>query len=169
VRNLKTLPTLCILLIGLAANSAFAQRIAVVDIQLAILNSTYGQAQLNTLNNDSAFADLIASVRSLQADIDGLDSEARTQASNWSNERFQQYTRTRQFKVADLQLATQKIQAERERVVGEIIDAMNDRALEALEAIINEEQITLLLRESAVYHAADAHNVTRALAERLSQ
>lgn len=158
----------CVTLVTLVASSAQAQKIAVVDIQLAILNSTFGQAQLNLLNNDPAFAEMVASVRSLQADIDGLDNEARSQASNWNNERFQQYTRTRQFKVADLQLVTQKIQSERERVIGEIIEVMNDRALAALEAIISEQQITLLLRESAVYHADNIHNVTGLLVEKLA-
>lgn len=151
-----------------ASSMVRAQEIAVVDIQLAILNSSYGQQQLNALSNDPAYGELVATAQSLEADIASLDSQAQAEASNWTNERFQQYTRQRQFKVADLQLTTQKIQSERERVINQVIEAMNDQAITALEEIIEEENISLLLRESAVYSADATHNVTALLVEKLS-
>ena len=152
-----------------ASSAAFAQKIAVVDIQAGILNSTYGQQQLEALASDPAFSELVAVARSLQADVASLDSQARAEASGWDDERFAQYTRTRQFKDADLQLNTQKINSERERVINEVIASMNEPALAALEQIIEEEQIGLLLRETAVYDADASHNITELLAEKLSQ
>ncbi|GEM_PF-2022103 len=153
----------------LASAAVSAQNIAVVDIQSAILNSSYGQQELERLAADPEFSELVAVARSLQADMDSLDGEARAEASGWDDARFAQYTRTRQFKDADLQLTTQKIQSERERVIGEIINSMNAPALEALEQIIEEESISLLLRETAVYDADDSHNLTSLLSEKLSQ
>lgn len=152
-----------------ASSAAFAQKIAVVDIQAGILNSAYGQAELERLASDPEFSELVAVARSLQADVASLDSQARAEASGWDDERFAQYTRARQFKDADLQLTTQKIQSERERVIGEVIAAMNEPALAALEEIIEEEGIGLLLRETAVYDADESHNITTLLAEKLSQ
>ncbi len=153
----------------LASSATLAQKIAVVDIQAGILNSAYGQQQLESLAADPEFSELVAVARSLQSDIASLDSQARAESSGWNDERFAQYTRTRQFKDADLQLTTQKIQSERERVIGEIITAMNDAALAALEEIIEEEGISLLLRETAVYDADESHNITALLAAKLSQ
>ena len=153
----------------LVSTPALAQKIAVVDIQAGILNSAYGQQELERLASDPEFSELVAVARSLQADVASLDSQARAEASGWDDARFAQYTRTRQFKDADLQLTTQKIQSERERVIGEVIAAMNDLALQALEQIIEEEAIGLLLRETAVYDADESHNVTGLLAEKLSQ
>ena len=46
---------------------------------------------------------------------------------------------------------------------------MNAAALQALEEIIVEENISLLLRETAVYDADDSHNLTALLSEKLSQ
>ena len=60
-----------------ASSAAFAQKIAVVDIQAGILNSTYGQQQLEALASDPAFSELVAVARSLQADVASLDSQAR--------------------------------------------------------------------------------------------
>ena len=71
--------------------------------------------------------------------------------------------------MADLNLSSNKINSERERVVSEIINSMNTQALEALEQLIEEQNISLLLQETAVYHAAETHNLTAALAEKLSQ
>jgi Skp family chaperone for outer membrane proteins len=152
-----------------ASSQTLAQKIAVVDIQAGILNSAYGQAQLEALASNPEFAELVAVARSLQADVASLDSQARAEASGWDEDRFAQYTRARQFKDADLQLTTQKIQSERERVISEVLAAMNDAALQALEQIIEEEEIGLLLRETAVYDADESHNLTGLLAEKLSQ
>lgn len=148
---------------------ASAQNVAVVDIQSAILGSAFGRQELDNLQNDPGFAELVAVARSLQADIDSLDSQARAEASGWDDVRFAQYTRAREFKVADLSLSSNKINSEQERVVGEIISSMNAQALEALEELIQEQNISLLLQETAVYHAEDTHNLTAALAEKLSQ
>jgi|TARA_B110000483_G_scaffold145435_1_gene173614 Skp family chaperone for outer membrane proteins len=153
----------------LTSSAVSAQNIAVVDIQSAILNSAYGQQELERLAADPTYSELVATQRSLQADVDSLDGEARAEASGWDDARFAQYTRTRQFKDADLQLTTQKIQSERERVMGEIINSMNAAALQALEEIIVEEDISLLLRETAVYDADDSHNLTSLLSEKISQ
>jgi len=45
---------------------------------------------------------------------------------------------------------------------------MNQRALIALQALVDEMEITLLLQESAVYHATEEHNVTSQLAAKLN-
>ncbi len=164
----QTIAFMAGLLIMAASSTVRAQEIAVVDIQLAILNSTYGQQQLNALSNDPSYADLISTAQSIEADVASLDSQAQAEASNWTNERFQQYTRQREFKVADLQLTSQKIQSERERVINAVIEAMNDQAIGALEEIIEEQNISLLLRESSVYSADADHNVTALLVEKLS-
>lgn len=165
-------PTLLAMLTAIAiflSVPASAQNVAVVDIQSAILGSEYGQQELERLAADPGFAELVAVARSLQADIDSLDSQARAEASGWDADRFDQYTRSREFKVADLNLSSNKINSERERVVSEIINSMNTQALEALEQLIEEQNISLLLQETAVYHAAETHNLTAALAEKLSQ
>ncbi|MEQ9021332.1 MAG: hypothetical protein RLN82_01060, partial [Pseudomonadales bacterium] len=68
----------------------------------------------------------------------------------------------------DLQVNNQRIQSEREAVVRRINQAMNQRALTALQELIEEEGVTLLLQESAVYHATEEHNITSQLAAKLN-
>ncbi len=168
----KSIATLLLALMTLGATSAFAQtapRVAVVDVQRAILGSSYGQAQLEALEADPEYAELQASILSLQTDIETLDKEAEQNAASWTEARFATYNKNRQFKVADLQLAQQKIQSEQERVIAEINAAMSEQAQAALQQLITDEGVTLLLRETAVYYATPEHDLTGKLAAKLSQ
>ena len=146
-----------------------AQNIAVVNIQAAILESSHGKAELAKLEEDADYAALVTEAQTLIADVQALDKDAQSNGSNWSQDQLNDYNKQRQFLTADIQLNQQKIQAEREQVVRQINAAMNQPALEALQALVEEEGISLLLKENSVYHATDAHNVTSKLAAKLSK
>lgn len=146
-----------------------AQNIAVVNIQAAILESGFGKAELAKLEENSAYAALVTEAQTLIADVQALDKDAQSNSSKWTQEQLADYNKQRQFLTADLKLNQQKIQAEREQVVRQINAAMNQPALEALQTLVDEEGISLLLKENSVYHAADTHNVTSKLAAKLSK
>lgn len=147
---------------------ANAQKIAVVNIQAAILESEYGQSELQKLENRPDYAALVVESQSLIADVQALDNEAQANSSNWSRERLAEYNRQRQFIAEDLQVNNQRIQSEREAAVRQINQTMNQRALTALQELIDEEEVTLLLQESAVYHATEEHNLTPELSVKLN-
>lgn len=152
------------------ASVASAQvNIAVVDVQAAILGSSYGQSELSKLNNNAEYSELVTTVRAIEAEIQSLDRNAESNAGSWTADDLADYNKQRQYKIADLQLASQKIQAEREQVIGQIYAAMNERALTALQELIEEEGVTLLLKETAVYQATSVHNLTAKLAAKLGQ
>jgi outer membrane protein len=147
---------------------ASAQKIAVVNIQAAILESDYAQTRLTELENKPEYAELVSESQSLVADVQALDNDAQANGNSWSQEQLTEYNRQRQFLTEDLQLNNQRIQSERETVVRRINQAMNQRALTALQELVEEEGVTLLLQESAVYHATDEHNITQKLAAKLN-
>lgn len=149
--------------------ASYAENIAVVNIQAAILESSFGKAELAKLEENSDYAALVTEAQTLIADVQALDKDAQANNSKWTQEQLADYNKQRQFLTADLKLNQQKIQAEREQVVRQINAAMNQPALEALQTLVDEEGISLLLKENAVYHATDAHNVTSKLAAKLSK
>ena len=149
--------------------AAKAEKIAVVNIQAAILESSLAQQELQRLEQDETYSALVIEAQTLLADVQALDKDAQTNSSGWDQDQLAEYNKQRQFLTADLQLNNQKIQAEREAVVRQINATMNQPALVALQELVDEEGITLLLQESAVYHATDEHNVTAKLAAKLSQ
>ena len=146
-----------------------AQNIAVVNIQVAILESGYGKAELAKLEKNADYAALVTEAQTLVADVQALDKDAQTNSSKWSQEQLADYNKQRQFLTADLKLNQQKIKAEQDQVVGQINATMEKPALEALKTLVDEEGISLLLKSNSVYHAADAHDVTSKLAAKLSE
>lgn len=155
--------------VSVPAALAQEQKVGVVDVQRAILGSAYGQEQLAALDSDPEYAELLASLTSLQAEIQALDKDAQTNAASWTEARYATYQRQRQFRVADIELAQQKVQAEQERVINEINVAMTEQAQTALQELIEDEGVTVLLRASAVYTFTPEHDLTGKLAAKLSQ
>jgi len=120
--------------------ASYAENIAVVNIQAAIL-------ELAKLEENSDYAALVTEAQTLIADVQALDKDAQANNSKWTQEQLADYNKQRQFLTADLKLNQQKIQAEREQVVRQINAAMNQPALEALQTLVDEEGISLLLKE----------------------
>ena len=158
---------------ALFSSAVAAQNIAVFNIQAGILQSTPGQAALAALEEDATFKALVTEAQTLLADIQALEKDAQANSQKWQQDKdaakIGEYQRQRQFLAADLELNNKKIQAERERVVRQLINRMRPAAAEALQEIIKDEKISLLLDHNAVHHAADAHNITVKLAARLSK
>ncbi len=157
------------LALSVVSGAVWAEKIAVVNIQAAILESTYGQAELAKLEQDVGYSALVNEAQTLVADVQALDKEAQSNRGEWSADEVAEYQKQRQFLTADLQLNQQKIQTERERVVRQINATMNQAALAALQELVQEDGISLLLQENAVYHATDDHNVTAKLVAKLSE
>ena len=146
-----------------------AQNIAVVNIQAAILESSFAQAELAKLEKGSSYAGLVSEAQILVADIQALDKDAEANGSKWSQEQLAEYNKARQFLTADYELNNKKIQAERERVVRQINAAMTQPAREALMQLVEDEKITVLLKQEAIYLASPEHDITAKLAEKLSK
>ena len=154
---------------ALFAQDAPAQKVAVVNIQAAMLSSEYGQAEMAKLEESEAYSVLITEFEGLRADLQALDSEAAANSSKWDAERIAEYNKQRQFLQADLELNGRKIQADQQAAVQSIYAAMNQPAQEALQELITEESITLLVKAEAVYHATIAHDLTQKLALKLGK
>ena len=164
----KTIGALVSISVLACSGGLLAQdKIAVVNIQGAILASAYGQAEMTKLEASTAYAALITEFEGLRADLQALDTDAQANSESWDAERIAEYNKQRQFLQADLELNGRKIQADQQAAVQNINAAMNQRAQIALQELIQEESITLLLKEDSVYHATQVHDITQKLALKL--
>ena len=155
--------------LSIAQGADGAQKVAVVNLQAAMLSSEYGKSEMAKLEESSDYSELITEFEGLRADLQALDSEASSNSSKWDAERIAEYQKQRQFLQADLELNGRKIQTDQQAVVQSIYTAMNQPALEALQELIQEESITLLLKADSVYHATVEHDLTQKLALKLGQ
>lgn len=154
----------------LAASTASfaAEKIAVVDIQRAIFGSELAQQRAQAAESGADFVALRAKYESAVADLQAMAKEAEANRMTWSQEQAASYQKKAEYTKADADLAMRKLQAESQALQQSIFEELRPKASEALEEIVKEEGITLLLKAESVMVAGPEHNITAKVAERLN-
>lgn len=171
MRNLKAL---CLILVaamaaGLSTASVAEDKIAVVDIAQAIFSSNAAQDRIKQAQTNADFVALKAKFESSVADIQSLAKDAESKRLTWSQEQAQSHQKKMEYIKADIDLARQKIQGEQKQLEQQIMQELGPKAQEALQEVVKEEGITILLRADAVLVAGQESNVTAKVADRLNK
>lgn len=153
----------------LTANAVAAEKIAVVDTAMAIFGSATAQGKLKEAEQSPDFLGLKAKYESSTADLQAMAKEAETKRLTWSKEDAAEHQKKMGYAKADADLTVQKIKAEQQQLQQRIIQELGPLAQSALQEIVKEEQITVLLRSESVLIAAPEINITAKVAERIDQ
>jgi len=145
------------------------QKIAVVNIQVALLQSSYGKAEIEKLESSSNWKQLTTEFEGLRADLQALEADAQANGAGWDEEKKAEFTKQRQFLQADFELNDKKRRADQQAVVQAINATVGRQAQAALRELIEEESITLLLNQEAVLHATPVHDLTEKLAAKIKK
>lgn len=168
MRKLK--PVLFFVLAGLMSGSALAEtKVAVVDLGAAIFGAEVAQKRQNELQAQSDYAALQAKYDSTAADINALQKEAESKRLTWSQDEAEEFQKRMEYLRADIELTARKLEGEVRNLQNRIIKELQPKAQEALEELVKQENITLLLRSEAVLLAEPQINLTGKLTERLNQ
>ena len=150
-------------------NAAFAEgKIAVFDLQAAILNTDTAQKQIKEFEAKAAFADLKAQFESIRAELQALDKNAQTNSVTWSEEQKVEHRKNVEYKRADLELVTKKLQQESQIVVNQILQANAQKAQAIIQDLVKSEGIGLILNSQAVQYADSSYNITAKITDRLN-
>ena len=171
MRNLKAL---CLVLVAaMAASLSMASvaedKIAVVDIAQAIFSSNAAQSIIKQAETSADFVGLKAKYEGSVADLQSLAKEAESKRLTWSQEQAQSHQKKMEYVKADAQLAAKKIQAEQKELQQFIMQELGPRAQEALQEVVTEEGVTILLRAESVLIAGQESNLTAKVADRLNK
>lgn len=161
---LFTLVTLVSVSVAAAEN-----KIATVDVVKAVFGSNVAKARLGQAQGQSDYVALQAKYESTLADMKALKKEADNKGMTWSKEKSDEAQKKMEFLRADLELLTRKVQAEQKSLQESIMQELQPKAGEALEELIKEEGITLLVHSEAVIFAATELNLTDKLTDRLNK
>jgi outer membrane protein len=168
VGNKKAL--VLVVLASLFSVSAVAvEKIAVVDIARAIFGSNAAQESLKQAEQGADFVSLKAKYEGSAADLQSLAKEAETKRLTWSQEQAVGHQKKMEYAKADAELAGRKIQAEQQQLQQQIMQELGPKAQEALQEVVKEEGITILLRADAVMVAGPESNITGKVADRLNK
>jgi outer membrane protein len=143
--------------------------IAVVDFAKAIFSTEVAKARLKQKKGESDFAALQGKYESTVANMKALKQDIESKGMTWSTEEAAEAQQKMAFYRQELELVTRKIQSDQQALQNSIVQELRPKAGEALQEIIDEEGIVLLISAEAVVTAAPSLDVTAKLTDRLNK
>ena len=140
---------------------------AVVDARVAIFSSAAAQSALKSFEESADFIALKAKYESATADFQAMAKEAETKRLTWSQEELAEHQKKMSYVKADAELAIQKITTEQKQLEQRVLQGLAPLVEEALQEIVKEEGITVLLRAESVLLAAPETSITDKVADRI--
>jgi outer membrane protein len=140
---------------------------AVVDARVAIFSSAAAQSALKSFEESADFIALKAKYESATADFQAMAKEAETKRLTWSQEELTEHQKKMSYVKADAELAIQKITTEQKQLEQRVLQGLAPLVEEALQEIVKEEGITVLLRAESVLLAAPETSITNKVADRI--
>lgn len=168
MRIAKTLLFTLATLFAVTATAAEG-KIAVVDFGKAIFGTEVAKARLKQIESQSEYAALQAKYENTVADMKALKQEVETKGMTWSPEQTGEAQKKMEFLRADLDLITRKVQSEQKALQSSIVQELRPKAGEALQELIKEEGIVLLINAEAVVTVAVELDLTSKLTDRLNK
>lgn len=155
-------------LVAFSAGSFAQGKIAVFDVERAILNTDAAQAQIKDFEANADFAAMKAKYESMAAELQALDKELKTDGVTWSDEKKIDHRKKMEYLKADFDLETKKIQQEQQIVFTRIIQGQAQAAQQVVKELVDSEGIGLILNAQAVQYADSAYNITAKITDRLN-
>ena len=144
-------------------------KVAVFDLQAAILSTNVAKAQVKKLQANSDYAAMQAKFESLKSDLQGLAKDAEKNGMTWSQDQQQAQRKKMEYKRADLELAAKKLQAEKNAAVQRIMQELAPKAKTVLNQLITAEGIGLVLDSKVAYYAEGSFDITSKVTDKLNK
>ncbi|WP_299584382.1 OmpH family outer membrane protein [uncultured Microbulbifer sp.] len=167
---LKNVKIIAVLLAGITLSGAtLAQtKVAVFNLQAAIMSTDVAKTKVNSLKTSSEYSKLQSSAESIRSELQKMAEDAQKNSVTWSDEQKTEYQRKMNFKRSDFETTVKKLRAMEAQVGQEIQGSLGPKAKTALEAIIKEQNLDLVLDASSAYFANPSVNLTEAVVKRMN-
>mgnify|MGYP002373152738 CR=1 FL=1 len=149
----------------MAAPVAFAakDKVAVFDVQEAILNTNMAKAEMKAFESRSDISKMISDAEKLKKDITAL----RTEISKGGSA-AQEKQKSAEFTQADFELIVRKLNSERQAAGKKLMEDLGPRLENIVKSIVDAEGIGLLLDRKAAIHADPSFDITAKVTEKLN-
>ncbi|MAY37317.1 MULTISPECIES: OmpH family outer membrane protein [Spongiibacter] len=167
---MKTIKFAVLVFAMLWGSVALAQgRIAVFDLEAAVLNTDVAKQRLNALRNQKEFKNNVSELEQVRKDYEKLVEQFQKDLEILSAEQRQLAKNKIDTKRSDGEHLARKIEAAQQQEVQTIMAEIGPKLQKLLPEIIKEENIGLLLPAKAVMHADAGYNITAKVADKLNQ
>jgi outer membrane protein len=149
---------------------ALAQgKIAVVNLQEAILQTDLAQKRLKEVRGQSDYKSDKAEFDKLKGEFDKLVQDFQKNAAVMSQEQQLAQRKKLASKQADLEHVTGKLQQAEQSAGQALLQELGPKVQEALRDIIKADGIGLLLAQGAVIHADASYTITDKVTDKLNK
>ena len=146
-----------------------AGKIAVVDVQDAILKTDVAQKRLGEIRSQADYKKNKAEADRLKSEGEALFKTFKKDEAVMSLEQKSAAEKKLSGIQDDFRIVVEKMQQAEQSAARELLQDMAPKAQEALRDIIKAESIGLLLQGNAVIHAEDSYIVTTKVTDKLNQ
>jgi outer membrane protein len=161
--------TLAVLILALPTLGWAQGKIAVVDLQEAILQTDLAQKRLTEIREQSDYKSDKAEYDRLKKEFDELVKKFQKDAAVMSQEQQVAARQKLASKQADLEHVTGKLQKTEQGAGQALLQEMAPRVQEVLRDLIASEGIGLLLQRASVIHADAGYSITAKVTDKLNQ
>ncbi|MFS1523559.1 OmpH family outer membrane protein [Microbulbifer sp. 2304DJ12-6] len=167
---LKNVKTIVVLLVGLTlSGAALAQtKIGILNLQAAIMSTDVAKSKVNSLKTSAEYSKLQSSAESIRSELQKMAEDAQKNSVTWSDEQKTEYQRKANFKRSDFETTVKKLRAIEAQVGQEIQASLGPKAKAALEAIIKEQKLDLVLDANTAFFASPQVDLTEAVVKRMN-
>ena len=144
-------------------------KIAVVNLQEAILQTDLAQKRLTEVRNQDDYKTDKAEFDSLKKDFEDLAKKFQKDAAVMSQEQQLAARKKLASKQADLEHVTGKLQQAEQQAGQSLLQEMSPKVQQVLRDLIKAEGIGLLLQQQAVIHADAGYSITAKVTDKLNQ
>jgi outer membrane protein len=144
-------------------------RIAVVNLEEAILQTDEAQQRLTALRESEDYKADKAELDQLQEEREALIKEVQNDLAVMSPEQQQEARKRMASKNADLEHVLRKLQQAEQALGQELLQEMTPKVQAVLRELIQSEGIGLLIQRNAVIHADNGYSITAKVTDKLNQ
>ena len=149
---------------------AMAQgKIAVVNLEEAILQTDLAQQRLTEFEKNEDFTSDKNEFESLREELDKLVQDFQRDQAAMSEDQMVAARQKVSSKNSDLEYVAKKLQTLQQQNAQRVFQELAPKAREVLRDIITTEQIGLLLQQQGVIHADLGYSITAKVTDKLNQ
>ncbi|HQQ74064.1 MAG TPA: OmpH family outer membrane protein [Pseudomonadales bacterium] len=162
----KLIKTMILSAAVLGAPMAFAakDKVAVFDVQEAILGTAMAKSDMKAFEGRADVAKMISDAEKLKKDITAM----RAELAGLSGAKAEEKKKSIEFKQADFELIVRKLNAERQAAGKKLMDEIGPKLEGIVKDIVDAEGIGLLLDKKAAIHADPSFDITAKVTEKLN-
>lgn len=159
----------CLILATQLSFAAGASKVGVLDLQAVVLTSEAGKAGMAELEKNSEYTSLTAKLDNLEAELKTLDSQAKNEGLTWGEDKKTSH-REKMTKIAqERQQVLTTLNRARESVFVQLLGAMEPGIGMALEEMMAEEGIEVVLDSKTVIHKKPSSDITSEVVSKLNK